>query len=275
MLSGEGNAGERWKTKIGLIRKKATLHVQACSTLFLYISLMLFCTTTTWNVQKRLSYTFYGGNVARFLVHFFFTVAHFHLNLHWWPLAFLILLPPLQNFHVVLPTKKCLLCFLSLALDLCRPFSRWASLACRLLSLFLCLSLALYSKFVDMTINLIKFPLSVFVFIGSLVVSASQDADGYALSRQNNLELHLGCHTCWLSYFTLVCLWCGRTVGRAVGRCTVTWLPNFLEWVAYHIFSPMVLRCARFARESSDITFRDCRLGIFSDNFSRNSCIHV
>ena len=28
MLSGEGNAGERWKTKIGLIRKTATLHVQ-------------------------------------------------------------------------------------------------------------------------------------------------------------------------------------------------------------------------------------------------------
>ena len=85
----------------------------------------------------------------------------------------------------------------------------------------------------------------------------------------------MGCHTCWLSYFTLVWLWCEWTVGRAVGPCTVTWLPNFLEWVAYHIFSPMVLRRARFARESSDITFRDCRLGIFSDNFSRNSCIHV
>ena len=26
--------------------------------------------------------------------------------LHWWPLAFLILSPPLQNVHVVLPTKK-------------------------------------------------------------------------------------------------------------------------------------------------------------------------
>ena len=36
-------------------------------------------------------------------------------------------------------------------------------------------------------------------------------ADGYAISRQNNLELHLGCHTRWMSYFTLVCLWCGRT----------------------------------------------------------------
>ena len=28
MLSGEGNSRERWKTTIGLIRKKATLHVQ-------------------------------------------------------------------------------------------------------------------------------------------------------------------------------------------------------------------------------------------------------
>ena len=27
MLSGEDNAGERWKTTIGLISKKATLHV--------------------------------------------------------------------------------------------------------------------------------------------------------------------------------------------------------------------------------------------------------
>ena len=77
-------------------------------------------------------------------------------TLHWWPLAFPILSPPLQNFHVVLPTKKCFLFFISLALDLqlCRPFSRWASLACSLLSLFLCLSPALYSKFANMTINL-------------------------------------------------------------------------------------------------------------------------
>ena len=28
MLSGEGNDGERWKTAIGLISKKTTLHVQ-------------------------------------------------------------------------------------------------------------------------------------------------------------------------------------------------------------------------------------------------------
>ena len=32
-----------------------------------------------------------------------------------------------------------------------------------------------------------------------------------------NLELHFGCHTCWLNYFTLVSLWCGQTLGRSVG----------------------------------------------------------
>ena len=56
--------------------------------------------------------------------------------------------------------------------------------------------------------------LSVFVFIDSLVVSASQDASSHATSRQNDLELHLGCHTCWLSCFTLVCP-VVRTDGRA------------------------------------------------------------
>ena len=32
------------------------------------------------------------------------------------------------------------------------------------------------------------------------------------------LPLYSGCHTCWLSCFILVCLWCRRTGGRAVGR---------------------------------------------------------
>ena len=151
MLSGEGNAGEWWKTTIGLISKKATLQLQHT---FFNISLPLFCQTTRWNLQKLRSYTFYWESVVRVLVHFFLLPLIF--TLHWWPPTFPILSPPLENFHVVLPTKKCLICFLSLALDLqlCRPFSRWASLACRLLFLFLGLSPALYSKFVHTTINL-------------------------------------------------------------------------------------------------------------------------
>ena len=125
-------------------------------------------------------------------------------TLHWWPLAFLILSPPLQNCHVVLPTKKCLLSFLSLALDLSRPLSRWASLACRPLSLFVCLSLALYSKFVD--------------FIDSLVVSASQDAGGNEISRQNNLSyIWVAIPVEWVILHWYACGADGRSVGRSVG----------------------------------------------------------
>ena len=95
-----GQRGEQWKTRIGLISKKATLHVQHT---FLYISLPLFYTTTTWNLRKVPSYTFNGGNVARVLVHFFFHCRPFS---PWWPIAFLIFSPPLQNFRVVLLTKN-------------------------------------------------------------------------------------------------------------------------------------------------------------------------
>ena len=38
------------------------------------------------------------------------------------------------------------------------------------------------------------FPLSVFVFIDSFVVSALQDAGGHTLSRQNNLTFDIGLH---------------------------------------------------------------------------------
>ena len=151
MLSGEGNGGEQWKTTIGLISKKATLHVQ--HTFFYVFLLPLFCTTTTWNFQKLLSYTFYEGNVARFLVHFFFTTAHFLLALVAGCISHFVT-ARYKIFMLFFQEKKCLLCFLSLAPDLCRPFSRWTSLAFRLLSLSLGLSLALYSKLVGMTTNL-------------------------------------------------------------------------------------------------------------------------
>ena len=103
MQSGEGNAEERWKTIIGLISKRKQLCT--CSSLILYISLPLFCMRqgeTSRNFFN--SCTFYGGNAVRVLVHFLLLPLIFIL--HWWPLAFLILSPPLQNFHVVPPTKK-------------------------------------------------------------------------------------------------------------------------------------------------------------------------
>ena len=61
----------------------------------------------------------------------------------------------ITKFSCRFSNKKVSFVFLSLALDLCRPFYRRASLACRLLSRFLGLSLArLYSRFVGTPINL-------------------------------------------------------------------------------------------------------------------------
>ena len=115
-------------------------------------------TSPTWGppppCKQALSYTFYGGNVARVPVHFFSLPLIF--TLHWWPLAlFLILSPPLHKiFMLFFQQKNVSFGFSSLALNPCRPFSRLVPLACRPLFLFLCLFLALYSKFVGMTIYL-------------------------------------------------------------------------------------------------------------------------
>ena len=124
-----------------------------CSTLFLYISLPLFYMTTMWNFQKLLSYTFFRENVVRALVHFFFQCHSFSLCIgsrYYFPFCH----HRYKIFMLSFQQKNVPFIFLSVAVDLCRPFSGWASLACRLLSLFSCLSLALYSKLVCMTINL-------------------------------------------------------------------------------------------------------------------------
>ena len=149
MLSGEFNAGELWKTTLGLISKKAILH--ALHRFFVHF---LAVVLHDCNVKRPESSYLQGlwRKCRTFSCSLLFSLS-FIFTLHWWPLAFLILLPLQPNFHVALPSKKCLLCFLSLALDLCRPFSRWTSLACLLLSLFLGLSLVLCSKFVDITTN--------------------------------------------------------------------------------------------------------------------------
>ena len=55
------------------------MHVQRT---FLNVFLCLcFARPQRETSRNFLSYTFYEGNVARFLVHFFFTAAHFHLAL--------------------------------------------------------------------------------------------------------------------------------------------------------------------------------------------------
>ena len=150
MLGSEGNAGERGKTSIGLISKKSNFARAA----HFFCTFLCRCLHDNNEKLPETSKLHVLWRKCRTFSRSLFFPLPLIFSFHWWPLASLILSPLLQNFRVVFPTKKCLLCFLSLALDLCRPFSRWASLACRLLSLFLCLSLALYSKFVDMTIYL-------------------------------------------------------------------------------------------------------------------------
>ena len=134
------------KTTIGLISKKGTLHVQHTFFVPFFAVVLHDCNvnflpeTFLWRKCRTCSRSLFSLPLI--------------FSLHWWPLAFLILSPPLQNFHVVLPTKKCVSFVFYLSLQISVALSlvefRWPDA----FSLFLCLSLALYSKFVDMTINL-------------------------------------------------------------------------------------------------------------------------
>ena len=76
MLTGDGNEKcKKKKKKIGLKSEKKSLHVEH---IFLYISLSLFCTTSTY--VKRPSCTFYGEKIVYVpTFHFCFTAAHFNL----------------------------------------------------------------------------------------------------------------------------------------------------------------------------------------------------
>ena len=92
MLSGDGNEnGEKNNNRSSIAKKQ----LFTCSTLVLYISLPSFCTTTKWNFQKHPGYTFYGGNVVRFLVNFFFSLPHFFTlvaaNISYFPIIIVIL----------------------------------------------------------------------------------------------------------------------------------------------------------------------------------------
>ena len=117
------------KTAIGLICKKTicTYSTRFCT---------FFCRSETsgnFLVPRYMEEMLY---VYLFNVFFVFHVAHFQL---WWKQAFLIFSPSQQNFMLFL---------LALALSLVEL--RWPV---ALLSVFLLLSLSLYSKFVGMTIN--------------------------------------------------------------------------------------------------------------------------
>ena len=119
MLSGQGNAGELTVKNNNMSNQQKSNFVRAAHFAFVLHDYNVKVPETSY------SYTFYGGNVVRVLIYYF--LLPLILTFHQWPLAFLIFSLPLQNSRAVLPTKKCLLCCLSLALDLSPFFSliRW------------------------------------------------------------------------------------------------------------------------------------------------------
>ena len=112
--------------------------------------LPFFCTTATWNFQKLLRrYTLFGGNVAACSRSLFFTAAHFHLGL---------VAASISHFATAATKFSCCSSNKNMSplffISLYRPFSRLSFAGLPPTFLFLCLSLALYSKFVDKTIYL-------------------------------------------------------------------------------------------------------------------------
>ena len=113
------------------------------------------------------------------------------------------------KFHVVPPTKSVFFVFFSLALAL---FFCWASLACRPTFSFSIFQICGHDNNINLSLILYKttrirkhVSISVFVFIDSSVVSASQEAAGQTLSGQNNLTSGIRLHEV-----------CVRTGGRTL-----------------------------------------------------------
>ena len=168
MLSGEGNAGERRKNNNRSNQQKTTLHVQ--HTFFVHFFAVVLHDYNVKLPETSWLHVLWRKRRTSSCSLFF----HCRSFSPWWLLAFLIFSIPLQNFMLFL--QKNFLYFFYLALALFLVEHAWPV---ALLSLFLCLSLSLFSKFVEMIINLNlilqrtrmqkHFPLSVFVFIDSLV----------------------------------------------------------------------------------------------------------
>ena len=133
------------KTTICLISKKTTLHVQHT----------FFCTFLCRCFARLQRETFRNFLATRFMeeMSYVFLLTFFPLSLIFTLVAASIsyFLTAATKFHVVPPTKNVSFVFYYLALALFPLELRWPV---ALLSLFLCLSLSLFSNFVDMTINL-------------------------------------------------------------------------------------------------------------------------
>ena len=109
------------------------------------------------------------------------------------------------------------------------------------------------------------------------MVANQEYAGGYAISRQNNLELHLSCHTCLLSYFTLVYLWCGRTVARSGGVRSrdyqLGWM-DFLGCGALRVLGAP-LRCLLVVTGGGVLTFLEFKTKNVALKHTKATCLHA
>ena len=172
----------------------------------------------------------------------FFTAAHLHLAL---VAASISHLTTATKVSCCSSNKKCLLCFLSLALNPCRPFSRWA---CRPLSLFLCLSLALYSKFVDMTIYLSLILWSLLTLLLSLLYK--MPVAMWFPAKITSSCIWVTIPVDWVILHWYTCGADGRSLGRAGGRAVYGHvITNFSRMGSILYFLTHVAPLARFAQE--------------------------
>ena len=153
--------------------------------------------------------TYWNFLVTRFI---FFSLPLIFI-LHWWPLAFLILSPPLsleENSN----KKMSSLFFISRS----RSLSPYFSLSFAGLPPTFSFSLSFSCSIFQICGHDSYSELNTLENTDTETISPFRLFSCLCFTRRGWLcELHLGCHTCLLSYFTLVCLWCGRTVVRSVG----------------------------------------------------------
>ena len=113
MLSGEGNAGDRRKTTIGLnSKKKKQQQLSTCSTLFFFH----FLAVVLHDYNAKLSETvFLWGKCRTCYRSLFFTAAHFHLTLVAASISHFVV--PATKFSYWLPPKMSPFFYLSLQIS--------------------------------------------------------------------------------------------------------------------------------------------------------------
>ena len=100
MLSDGGNENGEKKQQWVKLAKKQLLHVQ--HTFFVHFFAVVL---HEYNVKLPETLHVFLEKMSYMSSFTFFSLSVI-FTLHWWPLAFPILSPPLQDFHVVLSTKK-------------------------------------------------------------------------------------------------------------------------------------------------------------------------